>query len=115
MNNELCVNSNYTIKDVMELIEQHRERGVVVVESDKVCGVLTLGNIITALSEGKTIFSKISNIYNPNFIYLNEFDYIKAFEIFKQKNISFIPVVDKDFYLLGVITPRDIFSRVKLI
>lgn len=115
MNNDLCVNSNYTIKEVMELIELHRERGVVIVESDKVCGVLTLGNIITALSEGKTIFSKIYNIFNPNFIYLNDFDYKKAFELFKQKNISFIPVVDKDFHLLGIITPRDIFDRVQLI
>lgn len=115
MYNSLCVNPDYTIKEVMELIELHRERGVVIVDNNKVCGVLTLGNIITALSEGKTIFSKISNIYNPNFIYLNSFDYKKAFEIIKKKNISFLPVIDKDYHLLGIITPRDIMSRVQFI
>ena len=113
MNLNLCVDSNKTIKEVMELIELYRERGVIIVESDKVCGVLTLGNIITALSEGKTIFSKISNIYTTNFIYLNSFDYKKAFEIFKKKNLSFIPIIDKEYHLLGIITPRDIMDRVR--
>ena len=109
---ELCVDPGYTVKETMDVIESHRERGVVVVEFGKVCGVLTLGNIISALSNGRDIFSKIADIYNPNFVYLQSFDYERAFEIFKNKNLSFIPVVDNDFHLIGIITPREIMAMV---
>ncbi len=108
---KLCVPPTYTIKDVIDVIEKYRERGVIVIEDNKVCGVFTLGNIITALSNGRDIYSKIEDIYNPNFIYLNKIDYQKAFEIFKTKNLSFIPVVDESFVLLDVITPRDILKK----
>ena len=115
MDKNFCVTPDFTIKEAIELLELHRERGIVVVDKDKVCGVLTLGNIITALSEGNTIFSKITNVYNPNFIYLNSFDYKKAFEIFKQRNLSFLPVIDEDYHLMGIITPRAIMEKVQFI
>lgn len=108
---ELCVTPEYTIKEVMDVIEKNRERGVVIVEYDKVCGVLTLGNIISALSSGRNLYSKINDIYTRDFIYLNEFNYEKAFEIFKKRNLSFIPVIDGAFKLLGLITPREVMER----
>ncbi len=107
----LCVNPNYSIKQVIDVIEKYRERGVVVIEYNKVCGILTLGNIITALANGRDIYSKIKDIYNPNFIYLNSTDYKKAFDIFKTKNLSFIPVINDDYVLLNIITPRDIMKN----
>lgn len=106
-----CVGINATIFDAMNVVERIRERGVIIVDDGKVCGVLTLGDIIKALVEGKNIYAKIDKTYNPNFFYLNDCDYEKAFKIFTERNISFIPIVDKDFHLKDVITPRDVLSK----
>jgi mannose-1-phosphate guanylyltransferase/mannose-6-phosphate isomerase len=104
-----CVSIKYTLLEVMNVIETIRERGVVVLgDNGKVYGVITLGDIIQALVEGKTIYASVEKLIKPSFIYLNEINYHKAFEIFQQKNISFIPVVDKDNRLIDVITPRDV-------
>jgi len=114
MNKErFCVNTKYTLLEVMNVIETIRERGVVVLgDSGKVYGVITLGDIIQALVEGKTVYASVEKLTKPSFIYLNEVNYRKAFEIFQNKNISFIPVVDNDNYLVDVITPRDVMRFV---
>ena len=112
MNKEnFCVTSKYTLLEVMNVIETIRERGVVIIgENGKVCGVLTLGDIIHALVEGKTIYAPIEKLIKPSFIYLNEIDLHQAFIIFQQKNISLLPVIDKDNHLIDVITPREVMK-----
>ncbi len=108
---DFCVTIKYTLLEVMNVIETIRERGVVVLgDTGKVVGVLTLGDIIHALVDGKTIYAPIEKIIKPSFIYLTEVDLRQAFKVFKQKNISLIPVVDKDNHLVEVITPRDIME-----
>ncbi len=108
---KFCVDINYTLFDVMEVIESIRERAVVILSEDKVCGVLTLGDIIKALSEGKNMYARIEKLYNPHFSYLKEYDLKKAFEMFKIRNYSLIPVIDDEYHLINVITPRDIMTR----
>lgn len=108
---KFCVDADSTIKDIMLVIESIRERGVVVIEENKVCGVLTLGDIIRALAEGMNTYAKITKIYSSNFIYLKEENLEEAFEIFKAKNISLIPVIDNEYHLISVITPRDVMSK----
>lgn len=114
MNKEnFCVTPQYTLLEVMNVIETIRERGVIVVgENGKVYGVLTLGDIIHALVEGKTIYVPIEKLIKPSFIYLNKVDFHQAFIIFQQKNISLIPVIDKDNHLVDVITPRQVMKFV---
>ncbi|MFC1827289.1 CBS domain-containing protein, partial [Thermodesulfobacteriota bacterium] len=77
---DFCVTTNYTLLEVMGVIETIRERGLIVLdENDKVQGVLTLGDIIHALVEGKTIHSSIEKLIKPSFIYLDKKDYKQAF------------------------------------
>lgn len=106
-----CVDIDSTFYDAMQVIENIRERGVIIMDNDKVCGVLTLGDIIRALVEGRNIYAKIDKLYTPNFLYLQEYDLEKAFEIFKKRNLSLIPVIDKEYHLVDVIIPRDIMHR----
>lgn len=109
---DFCVTTKYTLLEVMNVIETIRERGVIVLgETGKVIGILTLGDIIHALVEGKTIYAPIEKLIKPSFIYLNKVDLKQAFKIFKQKNLSLIPVIDKDNYLVEVITPRDVMEH----
>lgn len=107
--NDFCVTENYTIKEVMDTLERIRERGVIVVnETGKVCGVLSQGDIIKALAQGRGMFSRITSIYSTSFMFLNERNMEKAFEIFKRKNLCLIPIIDKDYHLEDVLTSRDL-------
>ena len=112
---EFCVTQEYTIMEVMQVFERNKERGVVVVgETGKVCGFLSMGDIIYALVDGKNMNSHIGQICNPSFIYLKEKDYKQALVIFKKRNISLIPILDDDMQLVDVITARELFEMVEL-
>lgn len=112
---DFCVTRDYTILEVMQVFERNKERGVVVLgEEGKVCGFLSMGDIIYSLVDGKNMYSHIGQICNSAFIYLREKDYGKALEIFKKRNISLIPVVDEEMHLTDVITARELFEMVEL-
>lgn len=112
---DFCVTRDYTIREVMQVFERNKERGVVVLgEEGKVCGFLSMGDIIYSLVEGKNVYSHIGQICNPSFIYLQEKDFNKALELFKKRNISLIPIVDDDMQLVDVITARELFGMVEL-
>ena len=112
---DFCVTSNHTIREVMQVMERNRERGVIVIgDNGKVCGFVSMGDIISALVDGKDMYSHIGQIYNPSFIYLKEKDFEKALTIFKKKNLSLIPVIDNEMQLIDVITPRELFAMMEL-
>lgn len=101
----------YTIKEVMEVFEYNRDRAVMVVnQENKVIGSVSQGDIIKALASGRSIYTKAENIMNNSFIFLNSADYKKAYEIFKNKKISLIPVLDNENKLINIITLDDIFK-----
>ena len=112
---DFCVTADYTIREVMQVFERNKERGVVVLGGEgKVCGFLSMGDIIYALLEGRNIYSRIGKICNPSFIYLQKKDFNKALELFKKRNISLIPIVDDKLQLVDVITAREMFEMVEL-
>lgn len=99
----------------MHTFERNRERGVIVLNDiDKVCGFLSMGDILEALAFGKSMYSYIEQIYNPSFLYLKEKDYKDALRIFKERNISLIQILNQEMRLVDVITARDLFGMVEL-
>ena len=111
---KFCVTQDYTIMEVMQVFERNKERGVIVVgDNGKACGFLSMGDIIYALVDGKSIYSKIGPICNPSFLYLTEKDYVKAMDIFKKRNVSLIPIVDADMCPTDVITMRELFRMME--
>lgn len=112
---DFCVTRNYTIMEVMQVFERNKERGVLVVgEAGKVCGFLSMGDIIYALVGGKNIYSNIGQICNPSFIYLKEKNYGQALKLFRERNISLIPVINDEMQLEDVITAKEMFGMVEL-
>ncbi len=83
-------------------------------EEGKACGFLSMGDIIYALAEGKNIFSRIGQIYNPSFLYLREKDYEKALDIIKNRNVSMIPIIDENMYPTDIITMWELFRKMEL-
>lgn len=116
MNKEdYCVGKEYTIKEAMQVFDRNRERGLVVLgEEGKICGFLSMGDIIFALLDGKNMYSQVGQICNPSFIYLYDKNYQEAFEIFKKRNVSWLPIVDKKMHLVDVITAREMFGKLEL-
>lgn len=106
-----CVNLDYTIKEAIERIDASKNRVALVLnQHSKVVGVVSQGDIIRALSSGKTLFTRIDTMIRSNFLYLNERNMDEAYKLFKKIKITLLPIVDEDFYLKDVINMDDIYE-----
>lgn len=106
-----CITLGYTIKEAIDNIDASKNRVAIVLNEDsKVVGVLSQGDIIRALSSGKSLFSRIDSLIRPNYVYLNSKEMSKAYELFKKLSITLIPVVNDEFQLIDVITLKDIYK-----
>lgn len=105
------VYDTFTIKEVIETFENNNERVTIVLnDCNKVIGVISQGDIISALSKGINIYSNTSQIINNSFFYLHEKDLSQAYKFFKEKQISLLPIITNNFELVDIITIKDIFN-----
>lgn len=108
---KFTVLDSYTINEVIKTFENNKERVAIVLnDENKVIGVISQGDIISALQKNIDLYSKISQIINTSFFYLNEKDLNAAYKIFKEKQISLLPIVDNNFKILDLITIKDIYN-----
>lgn len=106
-----CINKSYTILEAIEKIDNSHNRVAVVVNDDeKVIGVISQGDIIRALSSGKSLYTNVEGVIQPSFLYLSDMDMENAYQIFKKKKITLLPIVDDDYNLLNVITLEEIYK-----
>jgi CBS domain containing-hemolysin-like protein len=106
-----CVRDTYTIKELAEQFETNHERAAIVInENKKVIGIVSQGDIIRALSKGIDIYAHIKTIISPSFLYLVEKNMDSAYKMFKQTQITLLPVVNDDFEIRDVITIKDIYK-----
>ena len=106
-----CIGLDYTIKEAIERIDSNKNRVVIVInKNNKVVGVLSQGDIIRALSSGKTLFTRVETIIRSNFYYLNEKNLEQAYGLFKKTKITLLPIVDDDFCLVDIISMDDIYN-----
>lgn len=111
---KFCINENYTLYEAIESIDENKSRMVVVTNDEGiVIGVLSQGDIIRALISGHTIYNRVNELLHPNFIYMHEHDIKKAFDIFKKKGITLLPIVDDSFCLKSIITMKDIYRYIE--
>ena len=109
--NRYCIRKSYTIKEAIDKIEESHDRVVLVVnDNERIIGVISQGDIIRALSSGKSLYARVEGIIQPDFLYLNDKNMKKAYEMFKKKKITLLPGVDKDYYLKEVITLESIYN-----
>lgn len=106
-----CIDLNYTLKEAIDRINSSKNRVVIVLNHDsKVVGVISQGDIIRALSIGKNLYARVDSIIRSNFLYMNERDMNKAYNLFKKLKITLMPIVDEDFHLIGIIDMDDIYE-----
>jgi dTDP-glucose pyrophosphorylase len=106
-----------TIKDAVRKIETENINLLIVVNKNKkVCGTFTMGDFRRGILKNIDINKKISTLINENFYYLYK-GYSKedAKKIFNSDRfILEIPILDKKFILLDIITQKDVFPKKKL-
>lgn len=106
-----CVGLDYTIKEAIECVDANKERVVLVLDKEsKVIGVLSQGDIIRALSAGKTLYTRVEAIIRPSFLYMNDRNMDEAYRFFKKMRITLMPIVDEEFKLKDIIRVDDIYN-----
>jgi len=92
----------------LEKLDNNKKGFLIVIDDDnKVLGTMTDGDIRRALLIGHDVFAPIEDIYNKKFDFLKidaTFDTIC--EKFKSDKINFLPIVNKDYKLINIITKK---------
>ena len=107
MEKELFViDQSSSIKDALSLIDKNQSGFVLVCDkAGRLEGTLTDGDIRRNLLKGASIADSIEGIYQRDFKYLTiKSDIGDAIELFKNKPIKFLPIVDSEGTLVNVIT-----------
>ncbi len=100
------IDQSSSIIDALRLIDNNQSGFVLVWDDEKtLLGTLTDGDIRRALINGSSVTDSVKGVYIDKYKYLSITDDIgDAIELFKNKTIKFLPIVDKDGVLVNVIT-----------
>ena len=107
----LSISRQDTLLVAMDCIKKNHQRCVLVTNaSGKLEGVISQGDIASALLRGMTPYVPVEKVMNPSFLYLMKDDMAQAYAIFKKYQISLLPVLDNKYMVKSVITLQDVFS-----
>lgn len=100
------IDQSSTILDALRLIDKNQSGFILVCDKERMLlGTLTDGDIRRALIKGSSITDSIDGIFIDKYTSLKLYDDIgDAIELFKNKTIKFLPIVDADGVLVNVIT-----------
>lgn len=109
---------NYTILNTECFITalqkiNDNQKGFLIVEDDKgiVLGTLTDGDIRRAFLNGKKLKDTVEGSYKENFTFVNiEDDFSTVINIFKNKSINFLPILDERRVLKNIITKKNLHA-----
>lgn len=111
---DFSVNEKETILAAIEAIENNHQRNILVENDEKkIVGILSQGDIIRSIISGVSVYSQCGKIANSSFIFFNEKNMSKAYELFKSKNVTFIPVINEQFFLTDIITLHSIYEYIE--
>ncbi|MBO6119321.1 MAG: CBS domain-containing protein [Lachnospiraceae bacterium] len=109
--NKFCITKSFSVLETIEFISNNNERAVFVCDDcNKIIGVVSQGDIIRALISGISVYHNIKDIMNINFLYIKEYNLQIAYNLFKTKNITILPVINDNYEILNIITINDIYN-----
>ena len=107
------INRNETILDALKRMDRNHQGFLIVVETqnDFLYGTLTDGDIRRALILGKSLQEEVGNICNNNCHSISQkADFTTVIEHFKNKAISFLPVVDENGRVVNLLTKKQLHT-----
>ncbi len=110
--NSFVIEPSSSIKDALSLIDKNQSGFVLVCDkAGRLEGTLTDGDIRRTLLKGASIADGIEGIYKRDFKYLTlKSDIGDAIELFKNKPIKFLPIINSDGVLVNVITKSQLHA-----
>ncbi len=105
----VTVQVDATVKDVLKIMEEYRIGGIPVVDKvNKLVGIVTNRDLRFERQINRPIHEVMTS---ENLITTTEFtDFEKAADILQANRIEKLPVFDKDYILIGLITYKDIIK-----
>lgn len=105
--NRYLIFENSTILQALKQIDELSSDGAkslfVINEKEKVVGSLSDGDCRRALIKGKSLDSKLSDVMNKNFTYINYGFYdIELIQKIRKLDIKYVPILDKNGKLVDV-------------
>jgi len=107
------VSKNEKLSSIIEKILLNSHRAVVVVEKNKVLGLISEGDILKSLIYKKNINATASSLMNKSFKFLSKRDNQAAQKIFKRYLCSLIPIVNSNMVLKDLFTLEEFLSKIK--
>jgi len=107
--NPITVQVEATVRDVLKIMQEYRIGGIPVVDkSNRLVGIVTNRDLRFERQVNRPIHEVMTK---DNLITTTEFtDFEKAADILQEYRIEKLPVVDKDYRLVGLITYKDIIK-----
>ena len=99
MIDEILINFNDTVYNAFYKLQKTRLKCLIVIDKKKkLLGTLTDGDLRRGLLKNIKTNSKIKNCFRKNckYFFQSNFDKIKANTILEKKNITIIPIIDKN-------------------
>jgi dTDP-glucose pyrophosphorylase len=119
---KVTLNTSNSIKKAMEIIDTSKIKiALVVDDSKRLIGTITDGDIRRAILKGIALSNSVKDTMNRNFIYAEVGESReKILQLAKLNQIHQVPIVDKDFILVGIegtsspLTPSKRLNKVVL-
>jgi CBS domain-containing protein len=107
--NVITVKPDFILKKAAEIMSNYHIGSLVVLESNKLVGILTERNILVAVAEGRNPeLTTVEEVMTRKVITIEPSKTIEdAVALMKEHSIKKLPVVDND-KLVGIITASDI-------
>lgn len=122
----VTVEMDDSLEVVKEIFDNTRFHHLLVIEADKLCGVISdrdllkalspnIGTIVETRKDAATLKKRVHQIMTRNPFTLGPSAEINdAIEIFNKQNISCIPIVDEANRPVGILSWRDILKSLTL-
>jgi CBS domain-containing protein len=99
-----------TLLEAIEAIKHNRSRCVVVTRADTVVGVLSEGDIMSALLHDADVHAPIDNFIHYDFKHLPKRDLAKALDLMRRFGVTLIPIIDSRLGLVDAISTADVLG-----
>ena len=109
------VRNDTTVKEVIALMTKYDKDAILVVQSGKPTGIITVKDVlIRAVEMGAPLSTIIARMVytNPLVVISEEATVEEAANLMKEWRIKHLPIVDKEGALVGMVNDRDIIYSV---
>ncbi len=108
--NVVVAPSTSTVLDAAKLMAVNKIGSVVIIDKDEAVGMLTERDIIRkVIAKGKSLDTQVKEVMSAPLVVVTPDTSVEdAARAMKDKNIRRLPVINKEKFLVGIITDRDI-------